>query len=302
MKKITILIISLIVAFSQMVVFAQDFSDLSSTGDKITVMGDSVVGEKTSGNVIVVWGNGIIQNDVNGNVIVIMGDLEINAPVAGEVVCIFGKVTLTDNAKIGGNLTTIGSFQRGEKAEINGHVSEINLGDISLGSFKINFFIVLRLILLVISLTTVLILGLLAIALFSKRVQNIYPDIQESLGRKMALGFLGLLGTTIILVLFFWTLLVPFACMILILMVKVVSGVFVGKAVMGVFGKSQNIPLAFIIGSIGIAIIKGLIFLIPGIGFGAGLLINAVFTIFIDSIGFGVLVDSKFGKEASYSF
>lgn len=293
MKRIAFFLIVIIILFFRIPVNAITVQDDSGNGDRVSIMTNIEVGEKTSGDVVSIAGNVDVKNDVAGDVVVIFGNICVDAAVAGDVVSVIGTVTLTDRAVIAGDLVSIGAINKADGAVIRGQDILISLGK----RFNMEFLVLFKIIALFVSLMIILIFGLPTLLIASRRFGNMELCIEANMGRKLAIGFLTLIGSLIILILFCWTLVIPLAYLVLILFAKIAAFIYFGKVLAGLFDVHMNIYLEFATGLLLVALIKIIIvLLIPQGMFIQSMLLSGLADFIVNSFGTGILIDSKFGK------
>ncbi len=300
MKKL-LTIIALLMVFvvfaAKATTFALSVENGVGNGDLVTIGENVNIDEPTNGEVVIIFGNAEINKDVNGQVVVIGGDLIVNAKISGEVVNIMGSTTLTENAEIMGNLVSMGSFKDLSDGKIHGQKTVLNIGDFKIGNFNMNFLVFLQAILLILYLFITIALGMPMIAIASRWFRKMTAGVSEGVRRKLALGFLGLLGSFIAMLLFCWTMVIPLVFLTFLLIANVTASIYLGKVVLRIFNGSLNIYLEFITGLLLIVLVKFLLLMIiPENGVILSLLVYMAFDAVINSIGIGILIDTKFGK------
>lgn len=83
-----------------------------------------------------VFGNLTVDRDeeINGDVVAVFGSVKVDGVVRQEVVSVFGSVELGPEAVVGGDVVAVGGrVRRAETARTRSGVTEISLGEISIG-------------------------------------------------------------------------------------------------------------------------------------------------------------------------
>jgi len=300
MKRLAILLLLLVLFITGSNVHAAGISVSSNNGGTVAVMRNIKIDRATAGNIVVVMGNLDIDADVLGNVLVIMGSVRINSKVSGEIVSVLGDVELTGRSEVYGNIISVmGAINKAKEARIIGEEMEI-LGQSSKESFKSNmdFFLFLRTTLIIALSIFTLLIGLLLITVSKEKYMRVSLNIDNRTGKKIAIGFLGFIGLTILALLFFITLVVPVIYIILLIMGGIFSSIYFGKVILGAFNGGNNVYAGFITGLTTITLIKVLLtFFVPQSGFVLNIILYLLFTVFINSLGIGIMLDSWFSKN-----
>jgi len=282
-------------------VYANGISVSSNNGDLVAVMKDIKIDKTTAGNIVVVMGNLDIEENVSGNVLSIMGNVKVNAKVLGQIVTVLGNVELSDGSEVYGSVISVmGAIKKVDGARIIGEEMEI-----AGRSFRVNTnsFLTLATVLTIMFSVFALLIGMLLITVSKEKYMRISLNIEKRTGRKITMGFLGFLGMTILALLFFITLVVPLIYIVLIIISVIFSSIYFGKVILGTFNGGNNVYAGFITGLTTITLIKVLLILfVPQSGFILNVLLYILFTVFINSLGIGVMLDSWFSKrETSFS-
>lgn len=296
MKRLVILLLLLVLFITGSSVHAAGISISSNNGDMVAVMRNMRIDKITDGNIVIVMGNLDIEENVSGNVLSIMGNVKVNSKVSGQIVTILGDVELTEGSEVYGNIiSVIGAIKKADGARIIGEEMEI-IGR----SFNVNidFFLFLRTALTITLTIFTLLIGLLLITVFKEKYVRISLNIEKRTGRKITMGFLGFIGLTILTLLFFITLIVPVIYIILLIVGGIFSSIYFGKVILGALNGGNNVYAGFITGLITITLIKVLlIFFVPQSGFMLNVLLYILFTVFINSLGIGIMLDSWFSRN-----
>lgn len=313
MKKpalILLIVITTMLSVFQMACWADEVSEFVSNGDRVSIFGDISVDKNTvgdivaifgsievnksvQGDVVSVFGNVNVKDNIEGEVVSVMGDVTLDGSISRDVVIVFGKVKMTENAVVNGDLVTIGTIEREAGAKVFGQEVKVNIA----------FLMVARTVVTIVLAFLVLILGLVIIAIFKDRAVNISLTVEENIGRKIALGFLGQIGFLIIMILLSIVAIGPLLYLFLLVAAEVVISIYFGKQILKVFNANLNVYLEFITGLATVTLLKILLTLIiPQIGFVPYLIAYVIFDIFIRAWGIGILVDTKFGTSKANSF
>ena len=213
-------------------------------------------GEVQDGDVTVVWGNAIIDGTVRGNVTVVLGNLNVRGRVEGEVVGVMTRMRLDDDARIGGNLTSVGGTLDAADARIGGETVNIGIGPLSVAGSLFVFFKTLELLLVFV---TMLVLA----ALVPDRIRTIAGEVPVGLVGSFFLGVAGYLGLMVGLALMFLTLLgiplIPLAwCVFFVLKCLALAGIFhfVGLRLGRSFGREMSLLGSILLGFLPFALLR----------------------------------------------
>lgn len=89
--------------------------------------------DESAETVVVIGGSAKIDGGVEAGVVVVGGDVEINGEVGDAVVAVLGNVTVGENARIDGDLVSVGGLiNRLPGAQITGQLQQIDFGGIGL--------------------------------------------------------------------------------------------------------------------------------------------------------------------------
>ena len=296
MKKLGVLLLILaFFLFAAVAVYAEGISISSDPGDRVSLFDDVKVDKEVKGNVISVLGNVEVDEPVDGQVVAVFGDITVNSSVSGQVVDVFGNTTLGSGAVIGKDLVTLGSIDKAAGAKVLGQEVRV-FGEYM--NLDIGALLYLRLALMLLFSLAVLVLGLLALVVSRKKYEDITLLIEKNTGKKLLLGFLAYLGASIMTLLLIVTLVAPILYIVLMVIAEVVAGIYLGRMILRAFSPKNSIYVEFITGFISITLIKLLlIFLVPQDGIILGLLLLAVFSVFVNSVGLGGLAEYKLVKK-----
>ncbi len=303
MKRMAVIILLL---FTVMIPVTAVYAETNK--DQVSVGGDVNIDKDTTGSVVAVGGDVTIDKDINGSVVAVFGDVKVNAKVSGDVVSVLGKVKLTDKAEVGGSLISVGKLDRADKARINGENVIISTGDIDIGDFHMEYgelMALIKIVSLISFIVMTLLFGLPILAIFARTFKAASIDMEDRLGYKLSIGFLGLLGCFIITVLFSWTVIVPLVFYLLIIFARVTASIYFGKAILNVFDARLNRFMEFFTGFLSIIVAKLIIILLLpeggielfGFVIGWDILLTVLFDIFISILGLGVLIYTRLNKK-----
>jgi hypothetical protein len=154
--------------------------------ERIVIVGDVLVDRgQTTKDVVVADGDVTVRGTVDGDVVVADGDVTLRGHVTGDVVTFAGSATLGRRAHVDGDLLY------GDKkpvvapgAQVSGDVKKVKAQDISGGAIALRIGIWLAVTL------SVLVLGLLLLALFPKAADAVARTAKERTGRAALIGLL----------------------------------------------------------------------------------------------------------------
>jgi hypothetical protein len=294
MKKVAALLLLLFVLATGVSVYADGISIWTNSNDKISLFDDLKIDEALDGTAVVVFGNLDVRADVSGNVVVVLGDVNISSRVKGQVVSILGNTRLTEKAEIDSDLISIGNIDKSQEARIKGQEVRVYGWQLDSGY---GFILFARVVLALVFSLLVLILGLVMLLLSRGRFKNISMSLEYGVGRKLLIGLLVYLGATILLALLFITVIVPILYFILLVVGSVLASMYFGRMIMKNFSSENNLFLEFVTGLVTITLIKVLlIYLIPHEEIILNSIIYTMFTLFINSLGLGIITDAKYGR------
>lgn len=326
MKRLAVVAIIIFILAFQVAVFAVELSSEDNSGERVSLFGDIAVDKATKGDIVSVAGNiavhesvsgnitavigdintfrgatgGLVavfgdinmQGDVNGDVITVLGDTVINGKVSGQVVSVLGRLTLSDNAEVENGIVSIGDVDSSSKAKIHGSQDIIGLGFLPDARAVLSILMILFSVL-------VLVIGVLAISIQKARFENISTGIENNFWRKLIWGLTGFLGFTILVPILSITVIAPLIYVVLLIMAEIVTSIFLGKLLLKAFNSNTNIYLEFMTGLICLSILK-ITLIIFAFQSGVNLLvfggISLICSILINSIGIGILIDTRFGS------
>lgn len=259
-------------------------------GGAVSIFGDLKISNNTSGDVVVILGNADITSDVDGDVVSILGKINLDAGVTGDVVNILGNVTLSGNASVGGDLVSIGTAQKAHGAKVNGQHVEIDSGTLRISRAFITILLAFF----------TLIIGLFTIAVSRSRLNRISAGMENNIYKKLLLGLIGFFGASIILVLLCITVVVPLLYILLLFFAEITAGIYFGRQILKVFDLKLSIYLEFFAGLLFILIVKlTLTLVVSQYNLITYLVLYSLFSIYIYSLGLGVLFDYRFGAKIS---
>lgn len=296
MKKITVVLLLCYIMAIGYPVFSDGIAEEQDGKDRVSIMEDLTIDNKTAGSIAVFIGDVHVKEDVLGNVVVIFGDVTVDAKVKGNIVNMLGNTVLSSNTEVFGNIISIGGFDKSDRSKVHGSITRVNTGDIGINA-GMHMVVAVRAISAGVVSLLIIILGLIMIALSGKNIQSVIDVFDDGIGRKIAIGILGFLGATIISILLFITIIIPVMYFILMLVAGAVSGMYFGKVILRTFTAASNIFVEFAIGIFTIILIKiGILYLIPLHEFLWSCIVYLAFCFFISSLGIGILLDLKYGR------
>jgi cytoskeletal protein CcmA (bactofilin family) len=154
--------------------------------ERIVIVGDVLVDSgQTTKDVFVADGDVTVRGTVDGDVVVADGDVTLRGNVTGNVVTFAGTATLGRRAHVDGDVLY------GDKkpkvapgAQVGGKIKKVKGEDISGGALALQFGIWLAVTI------SVLILGLILLALFPKAADAVARTAKARTGRAMLIGLL----------------------------------------------------------------------------------------------------------------
>ena len=295
MKKAAFfLMIFMVVMLAASPAIAEGVSVLSESGDKVSLFEDLHITEAVDGNVIVILGNVKVDADVNGIVVTVFGVADIIAKVSEQVVTVFGNSTMREKAATG-NLITLGSVEKLEGAKVSGNEVRI-FGEMI--NIDIGAILYLRVAILILFAVAVLLLGLLILVIYKKKFESMTENVEQKLDRKLILGFLAYIGVSILFVMLAITLVAPVLYLFILILATITSSIFTGRLILKALNPSKNIMMEFITGLITITLVKLLLlYLIPQGDILLSLVLFGAFTVFINSLGLGIIMEARAAKK-----
>lgn len=296
MRKLILLLILIIVLLTAAPSFAQGIIVDSDNGDRVGIWNDVRVSMESIGNVVTVMGDIDINADVVGDVVAVFGDIDVNAAVKGQVVCIFGQIRLGENAEVGGDVVSFGSITKDQAAVVRGNIIRMDWQGLEQ---EMDFLMALRIAFIVLFSLLSLASGLIMIAFTAGKLDKLIDSSEVSIVQRVFIGFLAFIGASTLMLIFFVTLIIPFAYLLLVLFANIIAALYFGRLIVKAFKAVFNIYLEFVTGLITITLVKLLIiFLIPQSELVLSWLIYLAFEAFISSMGIGIFIYSKFGKTS----
>ncbi len=296
MKKLTaLLIMAAILVISFVPVAAEGIYVASGNGDRIRILEDVGVTQPVNGNVVAVLGDITVDSQVNGHVIAVFGEVKVNAQVTGQVVTIFGQTELGENARVMGDVITMGSLKEAPGAQVLGQQVRI-LGESM--NFDIGAILYLQLVIMLLFTVVVLIVGLLILLIARSSYTKMAKSIEKNVGRKLLLGVLTFMGASALLLLLLVTLIAPLLYIVVLVLAMIPASMFAGRYILKTFSPKNSIYVEFITGLISLTLLKLLIvLLVPQgcilIGFGLTGLVDLV----IYSLGLGIHMEQHYLKD-----
>lgn len=273
----------------QISAFAAELTKAAENKDRVSIMADVKIDRKTHGSVVVIAGNIDVQDNVEGDVVVVFGNVNINSRVSRDVVSVFGKTVLTSKAEIGKDVVSIGPVEKSPGARIAGSLVTVNVKPFAL-------FGTISSIVVIISSFIYIVLGLIFIIVFKERCENISRGILEGAAKRFGIGFLLFVGCLILFPFLAITIIAPILFLILMIASSILASFFLGRLILKTFNSESNVYLEFIIGIASIALLKVIVLLsMPLLGFWTSIIVNVLLWIILNSIGLGILIDTRFG-------
>lgn len=296
MKKLTaLLIVAAILVISIIPAAAEGIYVASGNGDRIRILEDVSINQPVNGNVVAVLGDINVDSQISGHVISVFGDIKVNGLVAGQVVTIFGQTELGGNAKVMGDVITMGSLKEASGAQVLGQQVRI-LGESM--NLDIGAILYLQLVIMLLFTVVVLIAGLLILLIARSSYNNMAKNIEKNLGRKMLLGVLAFLGASALLLILLVTLIAPLLYIIVLVLAMIPSSMFAGRYILKTFSPKNSIYVEFITGLISITLLKLLIvLLVPQDRVLIGLGLTGLVDLVIYSLGLGIHMEQHYLKE-----
>lgn len=297
MKRLTaLLVLFMLLIISSVGVVAEGIYVSSASGDRIRILEDVEITEPIRGNSVTVLGNVTVGSNVGGHVITVFGDANVDSVVSGHVVSLFGNTVLKDNAKVMGDVITVGSLTRSAGAVINGQEVRI-LGESM--NLDIGALFYLRLIIVLLYTLAVFIMGTLAQITSRRKYLSISRRLEINPSRKFILGLLVFAGASTLLLLMMLTLIAPLIYMILLLLASVPAFMYLGRKILKSFSPKNGIFAEFVTGLVTVTLIKLiLIFAIPQQSILVSAIIIGIMNICIYSIGLGIMVEQYYLKNS----
>lgn len=296
MKKLTaLLIVAAILVISIIPAAAEGIYVASGNGDRIRILEDVSINQPVNGNVVAVLGDINVDSQISGHVISVFGDIKVNGLVAGQVVTIFGQTELGGNAKVMGDVITMGSLKEASGAQVLGQQVRI-LGESM--NLDIGAILYLQLVIMLLFTVVVLIAGLLILLIARSSYNNMAKNIEKNLGRKMLLGVLAFLGASALLLILLVTLIAPLLYIIVLVLAMIPASMFAGRYILKTFSPKNSIYVEFITGLISITLLKLLIvLLVPQDRVLIGLGLTGLVDLVIYSLGLGIHMEQHYLKE-----
>jgi len=266
--------------------------DVDTGSDKVSVMKDITIDKPVFGDVVAVMGDIDINSNVNGDVIAVMGNITINGQVFGSVITVLGNVTLSGNAHVNGDVISLGTIERHDNAVVFGEETGIDVKFVTPSAIAL---VVVKVILACITFVAALVI----VAIFNKRYTLMSNNIEVNLGKKIGIGLLAFIAFVLLSVILSVTVIAPlFSALIMAAMIAA-SSTYFGKVILKSFRRDFGVFTQFFVGFLFINLVQAAVLgMTPQLGFATGAIIYLVFALFINSLGAGILVESKFGSKS----
>lgn len=290
-KLLCILIMIVLVLAPSNVYAASSFLD-----DKYIIMQDEEITQLENEDIVVVLGSANVSHKINGTLIVLLGDAIVNDDVNGDIISILGDVKLQEGVNISGNVVSVGKLDKPESVTIGGTKLTASIDWLSM--FNVNSVLISVLILLaIVTLGT----GLIMISIFTVNFRVISNSFAVRPGRKMVLGILFIVASTIILAFLIFLFVAPILYILLFIIADIVGGIIVGRAILKANDQKSTIFLQFFIGHILVSMCKIVPVLIIDPKNYTGMCIYGIILVLgeiaLASFGFGTIIDTSFGKK-----
>ena len=290
-KLVCILILIVLVLAPANVYAASSFLN-----NKYVVMQDADITEPDNEDIVVVLGSANISHKIGGTLIVLLGDAIVNDDIEGDIISILGDVKLKDGINISGNVVSIGNLDKPHSVTISGTKLSASVDWLSM--FNVNSVLISVLILLAI---ITLGAGLILISIFTAKFRVMSNSFSVRPGRKMALGILFVIASTIILAFLIFLFVAPVLYILIFIVADIMGGIFVGNTILKNNDQKSTIFLQFFIGHILVSICKIVPVLIIDPKNYIGMFIYGVVLIVgeiaLASFGLGTVIDTSFGKK-----
>lgn len=295
----------------------------------VSVFGSVTVDKQTNGDVVAVFGNIDVKEMVNGNVVAIFGNVNINAPIAGDsitvlgnskvmksvsgdyvtvmgdyvtvmgdsyagskinggYVTVLGKAVLDDGASIEGDVVSIGGLEEKGTPTVLGQKVTMNMGVL----------VFIKVVILLVTAFVFFFVGLITIAIFKKRAENVSLSAEENIPKRILEGIIGLIGILILSIILSLIVIGPVFLMCAFIVTEIACCILIGKLSIKMFKTCMNVYLEFAAGVVILNLLRVLIVvflakssIIPFIS------ISILFEIIVKALGMGILIDTKFGKK-----
>jgi cytoskeletal protein CcmA (bactofilin family) len=154
--------------------------------ERIVIVGDVLVdSDQTTKDVLVADGNVTVRGTVDGDIVVADGDVTLRGHVTGDVVTFAGTAILGRRAHVDGDLVYADKKPKvAPGAQVGGDIKKFNADDFSGGALALRFGIWLAVTI------SMLVLGLILLALFPKAADAVARTAKARTGRAMLIGLL----------------------------------------------------------------------------------------------------------------
>jgi hypothetical protein len=154
--------------------------------ERIVIVGDVLVDRgQTTKDVVVIDGNVTVRGTVDGNVVVADGDVTLRGHVTGDVVTFGGTATLGRRAQVDGDMLYGDKKpQVAPGAQVGGEVKKFKAEELAGGAlaWRIGVWLAVTL--------SMLVLGLILLALFPKAADAVARTAKARTGRALLIGLL----------------------------------------------------------------------------------------------------------------
>lgn len=189
-KFALLFMMSAFILVSPVYAWAADADD--HNGGIVKISGDIYVnkGDTVNGDVVTVWGNVYINGSVTGDAVTVLGDIIVNGEVLGDATAVRGKITLGPKGRIlGSTVEALGGPISSRRAELLPDVNLSFLKGIGGRIFSFIFSLI------------VFLLAALVYLIMPSKAEEMADTIDDSLGRRMGIGFIAFIGSPVVMVL-----------------------------------------------------------------------------------------------------
>ena len=253
-------------------------------------------GDVHHGELVALFGDVVIDGTVTGEVVVIMGSLRVNGTIESDAVSVLSKTTLTENARIEGELVNVGwSVDRANGSVVEGGIVNVNFMSLIPFSGDGGWSGLVRILYLIklAKLAALFVVVLLVSALVPRRVSIIAAAIPVRWGWSILAGLLA------------WALFVVGCCILAVTLIGIPLAIALGFAMlitkwlglasifflvgqtMGRNVLHRELPhLSCVLGGF---LAYALLCIIPFVG--------TILTLGLNIVGVGMVILTKFGAE-----
>lgn len=264
-------------------------------GEIVTILGRTELAHRAGagGDVVTVFGGADIRGDVKGDLVVVLGDATIDAKVSGQVVCILGNLKLTENAVVGGNVFSLGGFEKAQGALVGGH-EEIVIG----AGINSGFLLLAAAFMTIAFSLIVLVFGMVLLIIMRDRLKLVSRVPCQDIGILLLKGLLMFMGISIASVILSITIIVPLLYLFVLLLSATAAGIYAGKLLFRALGVSSNLFAELFTGIFTITLVRiALILIIPHESLMVSGLLYIGCEMLVNSAGLGLLLQTRRRKS-----